>query len=75
MPERRWLRPEHAAALAVGVEWERTKGHQYEAAVVILKLIHSRIGERYLVEGLTSGRQWFVNLDTLLESYRPRAAR
>jgi hypothetical protein len=40
--------------------------------VEIIKCVTSRIGTRYLVQGLESGRQWFINHSTLLGSYEPR---
>jgi hypothetical protein len=59
-------------SLKVGAVWERTRG-EHEQAVRILKEVNGRVGERYLVEGLESGRQWLVSHSTLLDAYRPIA--
>ena len=68
---RRWLDSQRHAALIEGAIWDRRRG-QNEFAVAILKCVTSRIGDRYLVEGLDSGRQWLVSHSTLLATYEPR---
>ena len=70
MPGRR-LNLKLAKALKVGAVWERTRG-EHEQVVRILKEVNGRVGERYLVEGLESGRQWLVSHSTLLDAYRPK---
>ena len=54
-----------------GAIWDRRRG-EHEAAIRIVKCVHSRVGSRYLVEGLESGRQWLVSAATLLNAYEPR---
>ncbi len=68
LPDRRWLKHHH---LIEGAVWERTRG-DHEPIIRVLKRVTSRVGERYLVEGLKSGRQWVVGASTLLDAYRPR---
>ncbi|HME74993.1 MAG TPA: hypothetical protein VKI00_04840 [Mycobacterium sp.] len=58
-------------ALAEGAIWDRRKGN-HEGAVEILKRVEGRIGTRFLVQGLESGRQWLVSHSTLLGTYAPR---
>jgi hypothetical protein len=70
MPGRR-LDLQHNEALREGAVWERTRG-EHEQAVLILKEVNGRVGERYLVQGLESGRQWLVSHSTLLDAYRPK---
>jgi hypothetical protein len=53
-----------------GAIWDRRRG-EHEAAIRIVKCVHSRVGSRYLVEGLESGRQWLVSAATLLNAYEP----
>ena len=67
----RWLDRERFDALAEGVIWDRRKGN-HEGAVEILRRVEGRIGTRYLVQGLETGRQWLVGHSTLLGTYRPR---
>jgi hypothetical protein len=67
----RWFDSQRHAALIEGAIWDRRRG-QHESAVEILKCVTSRIGTRYLVEGLESGRQWLVSHSTLLDTYEPR---
>jgi hypothetical protein len=69
----RWFRPEVYDALIEGAVWDRRKGN-HEGTVEILKCVDGRIGTRYLVQGLESGRQWLVSHSTLLATYRPRKA-
>ena len=70
-PDRRWLNHHHH--LHEGAVWERIKG-PHEPAVRVLKRVTSRIGDRYLVEGLQSRRQWLIAAHTLLDSYRPKTS-
>jgi hypothetical protein len=67
----RWFEQERHGALAEGAIWDRKHGH-HEATVEIVKCVKSRIGERYLVQGSKSGRQWCVGHATLLNAYEPR---
>jgi hypothetical protein len=67
----RWFDPERVGALTEGAVWDRHKGN-HEGAVEILRCVTGRIGTRYLVQGLESGRQWLVSHSTLLATYRPR---
>ncbi len=67
----RWFDLEGFDALTEGAVWDRRKG-DHEGAVEILKCVEGRIGTRFLVQGLESGRQWLVTLSTLLGTYRPR---
>jgi hypothetical protein len=70
---RRWFDLDRHSALKEGAIWDRkTKTARHESAVEIIKCVTSRIGTRYLVQGLESGRQWFINHSTLLGSYEPR---
>jgi hypothetical protein len=70
MRDRR-LEPELHGALTEGAIWARKKG-RHEGAVEIIKCVKSRVGERYLVQGLESGRRWLVGHGTLLDTYKPR---
>jgi hypothetical protein len=70
MRDRR-LKPELDRALTEGAIWDRKSG-RHEAAVEIIKWVKSRAGERYLVEGLESGRRWLVGHGTLVDTYKPR---
>jgi hypothetical protein len=67
----RWFDPELYDALAEGAIWDRRKG-DHEGAVEIVKCVTGRIGTRFLVQGLESGRQWLVTHSTLLGTYVPR---
>ena len=67
----RWFDPELSDALAEGAIWDRRKGN-HEAAAEIVKCVTGRIGTRFLVQGLKSGRQWLVTHSTLLGTYAPR---
>ena len=71
MMTERWFDPELSDALAEGAIWDRRKGN-HEGAVEILKCVEGRIGTRFLVQGLESGRQWLVTHSTLLGTYAPR---
>jgi hypothetical protein len=70
MRDRRF-EPELRGALAEGAIWDRRYG-RHEAAVEIIKCVKGRAGERYLVQGLASGRRWLVGHGTLLDTYKPR---
>jgi hypothetical protein len=67
----RWFDSELSDALAEGAIWDRRKGN-HEGAVEIVKCVKGRIGTRFLVQGLESGRQWLVTHSTLLGTYAPR---
>jgi hypothetical protein len=67
----RWFDLDRHSALTEGAIWDR-KTARHESAVEIIKCVTSRIGTRYLVQGLESGRQRFINHSTLLRSYEPR---
>jgi len=67
----RWLDPNLSKALKEGAVWQRTRG-AHEQSVRILREVNGRVGDRYLVEGLESGRQWLVSQSTLLDAYRPK---
>ena len=67
----KFFRSKSDNALTEGAIWDR-KTARHESAVEIIKCVTSRIGTRYLVQGLESGRQRFVNHSTLLRSYEPR---
>jgi len=55
-----------------GSIWERTTHKpRHESHVRVLRALKGSRGLRYLVEGLTSGRQWTVSHITLLSSYQP----
>jgi hypothetical protein len=69
----RGVNRERFDALAEGAIWDRRKG-KHEGAVEILRCVEGRIGTRYLVQGLETGRQWLVGHSTLLGTYRPREA-
>jgi hypothetical protein len=51
-----------------GSVWERTR-KPHEHAVRIVKVLDGRLGRRYLVEGVESGRQWTVSHPTLQDTY------
>jgi len=68
----RWFDPDRYRQLSEGVIWVRKCSKTHESAVRIMKCVNSRVGNRYLVQGLTSGRQWLVGHATLLASYEPR---
>jgi hypothetical protein len=71
MPRKaRWFNPKNHKHLKEGVVWVRTHG-DHEPAVKIIKCVYGRAGDRFLVEGLQSGRQWLVGASTLLASYTP----
>jgi hypothetical protein len=70
MRDRRFEAENHTK-LIEGAVWEHTR-RRHEPAVEIVKCVHSRIGDRYLVEGIESGRRWLVNGATLLDSYSPQ---
>ncbi len=65
------LDPERVGAITEGAIWDRRRG-RHEPSVEILRTVRGRIGRRVLVRGLKTGRQWVVNLETLLYSYDPR---
>jgi hypothetical protein len=67
----RWFEPDRYKQLNEGAIWDRRRG-EHEAAIRIVKCVHSRVGSRYLVEGLESGRQWLVGAGTLVTAYEPR---
>jgi hypothetical protein len=70
MRDRRF-EPELHSALTEGAIWDRKNG-RHEGTVEIIKCVKSRVGERYLVQGLESGRRWLVGQGTLLATYTPR---
>lgn len=67
----RRIDPERFDALAEGTIWDRRKG-KHEGAIEVLKCVNGRIGTRFLVQGLESGRRWLVTRSTLLGTYAPR---
>jgi hypothetical protein len=67
----RWFEPDRLKHLNEGAIWDRRRG-EHEAAIRIVKYVESRVGSRYLVQGLESGRQWLVSAATLLDAYEPR---
>jgi hypothetical protein len=66
------LDPERVGAITEGAIWDRRRPGEHETSVEILRTVRGRIGRRVLVRGMKTGRQWVVNLETLLHSYDPR---
>ena len=66
------LDPERVGAITEGAIWDRRRHGQHETSVKIIRTVRGRIGLRFLVRGLKTGREWAVNPETLLSSYDPR---
>jgi len=62
---------ERIEAITEGAIWDRRSGAR-EPGVKIIRTVRGRIGTRLLVQGLQTGRQRALGLNTLLANYNPR---